>query len=183
MLLYVLLSHTIICFHITLVDTLVIVYITFQSQTYLSGLQSSSRNTNLYTLTDNNKKLMKTREEIQRNRARAKAKKKKKKISWIHVTEKWLSLSILGHMPQFSSVTQPCPTLCDPMNSSTPGLPVHHHLLEFTQTQVHQVGDATEPSHPLSSPFPPAPNPSQHQSLFQWVSSSHEVAKVLELQL
>ena len=78
MLLYVLITHTIICFHITLVDTLVIVYITFQSQTYLSGLQSSSRNTNLYTLTDNNKKLMKTREEIQRNRARAKAKKKKK---------------------------------------------------------------------------------------------------------
>ena len=82
MLLYVLLSHTIICFHITLVDTLVIVYIMFQSQTYLSGLQSSSRNTNLYTLTDNNKKLMKTREEIRRNRTRprARAKKKKKKI-------------------------------------------------------------------------------------------------------
>ena len=82
-------------------------------------------------------------------------------------------------MPQFSSVTQPCPTLCDPMNSSTPGLPVHHHLLEFTQTQVHQVGDATEPSHPLSSPFPPAPNPSRHQSLFQQVSSSHEMAQAI----
>ena len=84
---------------------------------------------------------------------------------------------------QFSSVTQLCPTLCDPMNSSTPGLPVHHQLPEFTQTNVHRVGDAIQPSHPLSSPSPPAPNPSQHQSLFQWVSSSHEVAKVLEFQL
>ena len=68
---------------------------------------------------------------------------------------------------QFSSVTQSCPTLCDPMNRSSPGLPVHHQLLEFTQTHVHQVGDAIQPFHPLSSPPPPAPNPSQHQSLFQ----------------
>ena len=68
---------------------------------------------------------------------------------------------------QFSSVTQSCPTLCDPMNHSTPGLPVHHQLPEFTQTHVHQVSDAIQPSHPLSSPSPPAPNPSQHQSLFQ----------------
>ena len=67
-------------------------------------------------------------------------------------------------MLQFSSVTQSCPTLCDPMNHSTPGLPVHHHLPEFTQTHVHRVGDAIQPSHPLSSPFPPAPNPSQHQT-------------------
>ena len=68
---------------------------------------------------------------------------------------------------QFSSVTQSCLTLCDPMNHSTPGLPVHHQLPESTQTLVHRVGDATQPSHPLSSPSPPAPNPSQHQSLFQ----------------
>ena len=68
---------------------------------------------------------------------------------------------------QFSSVAQSCPTLCDPMNHSTAGLPVHHQLLEFTQTHVHRVGDAIQPSHPLSSPSPPAPNPSQHQSLFQ----------------
>ena len=68
---------------------------------------------------------------------------------------------------QFSSVTQSYPTHCDPMNRSTPGLPVHHQLLEFTQTHVHQVGDAIQPSHPLSSPSPPAPNPSQHQGLFQ----------------
>ena len=84
---------------------------------------------------------------------------------------------------QFSSVTQSCPTLCDPMNRSTPGLPVHHQLPEFTQTHVHRVSDAIQPSHPLSSPSPPAHNPSQHQSLFQWVNSSHEVAKVLEFQL
>ena len=68
---------------------------------------------------------------------------------------------------QFSSVAQSCPTLCDPMNHSTPGLPVHHHLPEFTQTHVHRVCDAIQPSHPRSSPSPPAPNPSQHQSLFQ----------------
>ena len=73
--------------------------------------------------------------------------------------------------------------LCDPLNSSTPGLLVHHQLLEFTQTQVHCVSDAFQPSHPLSSPSPPAPNPSQHQSLFQWVISSHKVFKVLEFQL
>ena len=80
---------------------------------------------------------------------------------------------------QFSPVTQSCPTLFDPMNRSTPGLPVHHQLLEFIQTHVHRVSDAIQPSHPLSSPSPPAPNLSQHQSLFQWVNSSHEVAKVL----
>ena len=84
---------------------------------------------------------------------------------------------------QFSSVAQSCPTLCDPMNCSTPGLPVHHQLPEFTQTHVHRISDAIQPSHPLSSPSPPAPNPSQHQSLLQSVNSSHEVAKVLEFQL
>ena len=84
---------------------------------------------------------------------------------------------------QIRSVAQSCPTLCDPMNRSTPGLPVPHQLPEFTQTHVHRVSDAIQPSHPLSSPSPPAPNSSQHQSLFQWVNSSHEVAKVLEFQL
>ena len=73
--------------------------------------------------------------------------------------------------------------LCDPMNHSTPGLPVHHHLLEFTQTHVHRISDAIQPPHPLMSRSPPAPNPSQHQSLFQWVNPSHEVDKVLEFQL
>ena len=77
------------------------------------------------------------------------------------------------HSVQFSSVAQSCLTLCDPMNCSTPGLPVHHQLPEFTQTHVHRISDAIQPSHPLSSPSPPAPNPSQHQSLFQGVNSSH----------
>ena len=76
---------------------------------------------------------------------------------------------------QFSSGAQSCPTLCDPMNHSKPGLPVHHQLPEFTQTHVHRVRDAIQPS--------PAPNPSQHRRLFQWVNSSHEVAEVLEFQL
>ena len=82
-----------------------------------------------------------------------------------------------------SEVTQSWPTLCDLMNCSTPGLPVYYQLLEFTQSHLHRVGDAIQPSHPLLSPSPPAPNPSQHQNLFQWVNSSHEVAKVLEFQL
>ena len=84
---------------------------------------------------------------------------------------------------QFSSVVQSCPILCDPMNCSTPSLPVHHQHPAFTQTHVHWVSDVIQPSHPLLSPSPPAPNPSQHQGLFQWVNSSHEVAKVLEFQL
>ena len=93
-------------------------------------------------------------------------------------------ISFMWNLPvQFSSVTQSCPTLWDPMNHSTPGLPVHHQLLEFTQTHVHRVSDAIQPSHPLSSPSPPAPNPSQHQGLFQWINTLHEVAKVLEFQL
>ena len=85
--------------------------------------------------------------------------------------------------PQFSSVQLLSRVrFCDPMNCSTPGLPVHHQLPEFTQTHVHRVSDAIQPSQPLLSPSPPTPNPSQHQSLFQCVNSSHEVAKVLEFQ-
>ena len=97
-----------------------------------------------------------------------------------HLLGNFALVTIIG---EFSSAAQSCPTLCNPMNRSTPGLPVHHHLPDFTQTHVHRVGDAIQPSHPLSSTFPPAPNPSQHQSLFQWVNSAHEVAKVLEFQL
>ena len=93
-------------------------------------------------------------------------------VGYIHTKLYWLP-NYLEHYfsnslclsVQFSSVAQLCPTLCDPMNHSTPGLPVHHQLPEFTQTHVHQVIDAIQPSHPLSSPSPPAPNPSQHQSL------------------
>ena len=81
------------------------------------------------------------------------------------------------HSVQFNSVAKSCSTLCDPMNHNTPGLPVHHQLLKFTQTNVHQVGDAIQPSHPLSLPSPPVPNLSQHQGLFQRVNSSHEVCQ------
>ena len=93
------------------------------------------------------------------------------------------TLWIYGHF-SFSSVQWLSRVrLCNPMNRSMPGFPVHHQLPEFTQTHVHQVSDATQPSHPLVSPSPPAPSPSQHQSLFQWVNSSLEMAKVLEFQL
>ena len=83
---------------------------------------------------------------------------------------------------QFSSVAQSCPILCNPMDWSTPDLPVHHQLPEFTQTHVYWVGDAIQPSHSLMSPSPPSFILSQHQGLFKWVSSSHQVAKVLEFQ-
>jgi len=92
-------------------------------------------------------------------------------------------MSILAPSVQFTSVTQSYPTLWDPMDCSMPDLPVHQQLPEFTQTHVHWVGDAILPFHPLSSPSPPAFNRSQHQCLFQWVSSLHQVAKVLEFQL
>ena len=98
---------------------------------------------------------------------------------YIHIIDLYMLISSV----QFSSVAQSCPTLWDPMNHSTPGLPVHHQLPEFTQTHVHWVSDAIWPSQPLSSPSPPAFDLSQHQGLFKWVSSSHRVAKVLEFQL
>ena len=91
--------------------------------------------------------------------------------------------AIIKGSVHFSSIAQSCLIPCNPMNRSTPGLPLHHQLPEFTQTHVHRVSDAIQPSHPLLSPSPPASNPSQHQGLFQWVNSSHEVAKVLEFQL
>ena len=101
------------------------------------------------------------------------------RLDWkIYFLAGWHSCSV-----QFNSLTQLCRTRCDPMNHSTPSLPVHHQLPEFTQTHVHQVGDAIQPFHTLPSPSPPASNHSQHQGLFQWVNSSHEVAKVLEFQL
>ena len=104
-------------------------------------------------------------------------------VDWISF-QKIQSLEILvSWSVQFSLVPQSCPNLCDPMDCSTPSLPVHHQLLEFTQTCVHWVGDAIQPSHPLSSTSPPALNLSQHQGLFRWVSSLHQVAKVLEFQL
>ena len=89
----------------------------------------------------------------------------------------------LSKLFEIRSVAQSCLTLCNPMNRSTPGLPVHHPPPEFTQTHVHWVGDTIQTSHPLSTPSPPDLNLSQHQDLFKWVSSLHEVAKVLEFQL
>ena len=87
------------------------------------------------------------------------------------------------HFIQFISVAQLCRTLCNPMDCSTPGLPVHHQLPEFTQTHVYWVGDVIQPSHPLSSPSSPTFNISQHRGLFKWVSSLHQVAKILKFQL
>ena len=101
----------------------------------------------------------------------------------IQIPNKYTHKKNSTSLVRFSSVTQSCPTLWDPVNHSTPGLPVHHQLPEFTQTHVHQVGDAIQPSHPMSSRSPPAPNPSQHQSLFQRINSPRQVAKVLEFQL
>ena len=92
-----------------------------------------------------------------------------------------LVLEGLVGLHQFSSV-QSCPTLCNPTDHSMPSLPVHHQLPEFTQTHVYQVSDAIQPSHPLSLPSPPSLNLSQHQGVFKWVSSSHQVAKILEFQ-
>ena len=96
------------------------------------------------------------------------------RVSWRNVDRLKQIYSV-----QFSSVAQSCLILCNPMNCSTPGLPVHHQLPESTQTHVHWVSDAIQPSHPLLSPSPPALNLSQHQGLFKWVSSWHQVAKAL----
>ena len=119
-------------------------------------------------------------------------------FSYLCVVHLWVAWNISKNVTPFSCVivylwfrntfssvqlSQSCSTLCDPMNRSTPGLPVHHQHPESTQTHVHWVSDAIQPSHPLSSPSRLAPNLSQHQGLFQWVNSLHEVAKVLEFQL
>ena len=95
----------------------------------------------------------------------------------------FLGRKAMANLVHFISVTQSCRTLCDPMDCSAPGFPVHHQLLELTQTHVHQVGDAIQPSHPLSFSSLPAFNLSQHQGHFRWVSSSHQVAKLLEFKL
>ena len=113
----------------------------------------------------------------------------KSHVTWvfanIHFRDQLLTSTLLLFLIYFyfSSVAQSCSTLCNPMNHSTLGLPVHHQLPEFTQTHVHRVSDAIQPSHPLLFPSLPSRNPSQLQGLFQWVNSSHEVAKVLEFQL
>ena len=96
---------------------------------------------------------------------------------WLYSRFQTLRFEIQFH---FSSVAQSCPSVCNPKDCSTPGLPVHHHLLEFTQIHVHWVGDAIQPSHPLLSPFPPDFSISRYQGLFKWVSFLHQVAKVLK---
>ena len=101
----------------------------------------------------------------------------------IEIMNKPVTSTEIEAVIKFSSVTHSSPTLCNPMDCNTPGISVHHQLPELIQTHIHWISDATQPSHPVSSPSPPAPNPSQHQGLFQWVSSSHQVAKVLEFQL
>ena len=106
-----------------------------------------------------------------------------KTLAFVHALGILYLLIILFLLVQFSSVAQSCPTLCNPTDCSTQGFPVLHHFLEFAQTHVHWISDAIQPSHPLSSPSPPAFNLSQHQGLFQWVSSSHQVARGLDLQL
>ena len=103
-------------------------------------------------------------------------------MKWANTIRKMALIDLL-YTVQFSSVAQLCLTLWDPMDRSTPGLPVHHQLPDFTQTHVHWIGEAIQPSHLLLSPFPPSFNLSQHHGLFQWVSSLHQVAKILELQL
>ena len=107
----------------------------------------------------------------------------KDRIWYISLWKEYLNIYIYYVSVQFSSFAQSCLTLCDPMNCSTPGFPVHHQFPELTQTHVHGVSNAIQPSHPLLSPSPPALNLSQHQGLFKRVSSSHQVAKVLEFQL
>ena len=104
-------------------------------------------------------------------------------IKWGEVSVQVSCAYVIYGISSVSSVAQSCLTLCDPMDCSTPGFPVHHQLSEFTQTLVHWVGDAIQPSHPLSSPSPPTFSLSQHQGLFKWVDLSHQVAKVSEFQL
>ena len=106
-----------------------------------------------------------------------------RKIIKIILLKTWVCVIFRSISAPFSSVTQSCLTLCNPMDCNTPGFPVHHQLPELAQTHVHQVSDAIQPSHPLSSPSPPAFSLSQHQGLFKWVSSSDQVAKVLQFQL
>ena len=100
-----------------------------------------------------------------------------KALTWDSLNVYQLGTGSKSCSVQYGSVTQSCLTLCDPMDCSTPGLPVHHQLPEFTQTHVHWVSDAIQPPHPLLSPSPPTFNLSQHQGLFKWISSSHQVAK------
>ena len=115
------------------------------------------------------------------NQKKKKNPRNKEELS--QLDKRYLAKKPVVRILQFSSVTQLCLTLCDPIDRSMTGLPIYHQFPEFTQIHVHWVSDAIQPSHPLSSPYPRTFNLSQHQGLFKWVSSSHQVAKVLEFQL
>ena len=144
-----------------------------------AGIKISGRNINNLRYADDTILMAKSEEELKN--LLMKVKEESETTDLKHNIQK---VRIMAH--QFSSVQFSRSVMSDSlqrMNHSTPGLPVHHQLPEFTQTHVHRVSDAIQPSHPLLSPSPPVPNPSKHQSLFQWVNSSHEVAKVLEFQL
>ena len=125
------------------------------------GIKIAGRNINNFRYTDDTTLIAESEEELKS--LLMKVKEETEKVGLKLNIQK---MKIMASSP-ISSVAQSCPTLCDHMDCSTPGLPVHHQLLEFTQTHVHQVGDAIQSSHPPSSPSPPAPSPSQHQSLFQ----------------
>ena len=129
-----------------------------------AGIKIARRNINNLRYTDDTTLMAESKEELKSLLMKEESEKVGLKLN-IQKTKIMASGTISS--AQFSSVAQSCPTLCNPMNRSTPGLPVHHQLPEFTQNHVHRVSDAIQPSHPLSSPSPPAPNPSQHQSLFQ----------------
>ena len=144
-----------------------------------AGTKIDKRNTNNFRYVDDTTLMTESEEELKSLLMRVKEESERVGLKLNIKTMKIMASSPI----QFSSVAQSCPTLCDPMNRSMPSLPVHHQLPEFTQTHIHWASDAIQPSHPLSSPSPPAPSPSQHKSRFQWVNSSHEVAKVLEFQL
>ena len=131
-----------------------------------AGIKIAGRNINNLRYTDDTTHMAESKEELKSLLMKVKEESEKGGLKLNIQKTKIMASSSIGSV-QFSSVAQSCPTLCDPMNCSTPGLPVHHQLPEFTQTHVHRVSDAIQHSHPLSSPSPLAPNPSQHQSLFQ----------------
>ena len=133
-----------------------------------AGIKNARRNVNNLRYADDTTLTAENEEELTKEPlVRVKEESQKAGLKLNIQKTKILASGTITSSVQFSSVAHLCPTLCNPMNRITPGLPIHHQLLEFTQTHDHQVGDAIQPSHPLSSPFPPAPNPSQHQSLFQ----------------
>ena len=147
-----------------------------------AGIKIAGRNINNLRCADDTTLMAESKEELKSLWIKVKEESEKAGLKLNIKKTKIMASSPISSV-QFSSVAQSCPTLCDPMNHSTPGLPVHHQLPESTQTHVHWVSDTIQPSHPLSSPSPPALKLSQHQGLFKWVSSLHQVAKILEFQL